>query len=363
MRLHKDKNQMETSIENARFYQVTSIDEHELDKYDRIPFTEVAGMAAILAELSPAARTVDHIQRIPVEGLWVGTFPDGISGSLARFKDGSGFTGTIVNSHGFAGQVHWNKVKFISSVQSVTVPISPINIFAAVAMVGVNHKLDQIRRQGEEFQWYLETAERNTQAANLNALKEICGDYRYKYHSELWRSAKMNILEQILIDTDNAAMNWQSRILKIMERHDLVHRDKDTLKMINKVREKMCWYQLSEKIYALAKYLEIWVEGDFSKVNLDNVIKGLYERDNEYKRFFHNCYDHLKHSMKTTVEYKALGRKSDERTEVVKALYHLGSDFSHTGAMRFVDYIKDLNSPKVIMFDQKYVYINRRKYQ
>ena len=41
------------------------------------------------------------------EQLYRCVFPNGISGSLALAKDGSGALGTIVNSSGIAGQARW----------------------------------------------------------------------------------------------------------------------------------------------------------------------------------------------------------------------------------------------------------------
>ena len=63
----------------------------------RIPFAELATLGTGLSSLPEATRTIT--QTIPGGGgetLYRCVFPSGVSGALARAKDGSGYLGTIM---------------------------------------------------------------------------------------------------------------------------------------------------------------------------------------------------------------------------------------------------------------------------
>ena len=61
-----------------------------------------SGFAIVANELSNTAKFAPSD-----EVLYKCVFQQGVTGHLAEFKDGSGYTGTIVNETGIAGQARW----------------------------------------------------------------------------------------------------------------------------------------------------------------------------------------------------------------------------------------------------------------
>ena len=78
-------------------------------------------------------------------GLYKCVFPNGVSGSLAVAKDGSGNLGTIINENGIAGQARW-----------IEQTMNPTMLFAAAALHNLEEKLDDriVLYYGDGFQGY-----------------------------------------------------------------------------------------------------------------------------------------------------------------------------------------------------------------
>ena len=70
------------------------------------------------------------------EGLYRCVFPDGVSGTLAQAKDGSGYLGAIINN-GIVGQARW----IPAQGSATTIPINPATIAIAITLVGINGKM------------------------------------------------------------------------------------------------------------------------------------------------------------------------------------------------------------------------------
>ncbi len=67
----------------------------------KIPFTEMAALGGAFAG------AVSTLVTPAAEGVYRCVFPNGLTGTLAMAKDGSGALGTIINESGIAGQARW----------------------------------------------------------------------------------------------------------------------------------------------------------------------------------------------------------------------------------------------------------------
>ena len=133
----KKKEEIVKVATSMEFYPVEAADQSKSHKgYKKIPLTEISGLGSMFAEMVPSLRTVTTTTTAHVEGLYKCTFPDGVKGTLAQFKDGSGSLGTIMNNNKIVGQARWNPAGSVSATQSVVAPISPVSMFMAAANAG-----------------------------------------------------------------------------------------------------------------------------------------------------------------------------------------------------------------------------------
>lgn len=293
---------METTQPSAtmEFHPVTLSDRDVLASYRKIPMTEIAGLGSVFAEMLPTFRTATVTTKINMEGLYRCTFPNGISGYLAPFKDGSGLTGTIANSKGIAGLARWNKVHSVQSVQQYTVPISPLNIFMAAIMIEMNHKLDRIQKLGEEILAYQKAKDRNEQQANFEALLDVYNKFKYTDNKD-WQKLKCIEVQDIKRKTSAQMKLLREQINKSMDKHDLIHTNLQTDQMIRKVLKDFYLYRLAVYMYSFSIFLETLLLGNFSEEYLDIIYEDLNDCSVQYKEYYTEVYNQLERSSQTTI--------------------------------------------------------------
>lgn len=135
--------------------------------------------------------------KVHTKGLWRCTYPQGISGYLADAKDGSGQLGTIINKHGIAGQARWHSVHSIFKQQTFSIPVSPLNMFMAAAIIGMDRKMDQVQKLGEEILNYQKIRDKAEQEANIEELLDVYDKYKYNVEDKGWQQLKYNDVQAI----------------------------------------------------------------------------------------------------------------------------------------------------------------------
>lgn len=301
LNMENSKEEITQSSASMEFHPVTLSDRDVLESYRKIPMTEIAGLGSAFAEMLPEFRTITGTTRINMEGLYRCTYPSGISGHLAKFKDGSGSLGTIVNRNGIAGQARWNRVHSVKSVQQYTVPISPLNMFMAATMIEMNHKLDRIQKLGEEILTYQKAKDRNEQQANFETLLDIYNKFKYNIGNKDWQNLKCNEVQSIKRKTSAQMKLLREQINKSMDKRDLLHTNLQTGQMIRNVQKDFYLYRLAVYMYSFSIFLETLLLGNFSEEYLGIIYKDLNDCSVQYKEYYTEVYNQLERSAQTTI--------------------------------------------------------------
>lgn len=388
------KNEVIRTATCMEFHPVQRVDKRELQRYMKIPMTEIAGLGTTFAEMVPGFRTVTSTSIINTEGLWRCSYPSGVTGQLAEFKDGSGNLGTIMSNNRIVGQARWNPAKSVTSVNTFTVPVSPLNMFMAAALIEMNHKIDQIQRLGEEILSYQKERDRAELEANFEALTDTYDKLKYNLQEETWQKLKYSDVQSIKRQTAAHIKLLRNQIEKSINKRDLFHNKLQTDQMIRNVQNDFRSYRMAIFMYCFATFLEVLLQGNFSKEYLEEICNDLNHRAVGYKEFYTDCYNKLEHSSKTTVESKLLkgiAKASSDAGRTIRkipivekglldeALIYAGDtvsgynrrqtdsamqDFTanmQSGARQFIDGIQRIsqlyNSPMEVMIDADYVYL------
>lgn len=302
----KSKDEIIQAAVGMDFHPVKRKENIDLDRYVKIPMTEFSGLGAMFAEMSPAFRTVTMTTRVNTKGLYRCVFPEGVSGYLADFKNGSGQLGTIINKNGIAGQAHWHRVHSIFKEQTFSVPVSPLNMFMAAAIIGMDRKLDQVQKLGEEILNYQKEKDKAEQEANFEELLDVYDKYKYNLEDKDWQRLKYNDVQNIRRSTLARMKQLHTQIEKSMDKHDLVHNTLQTNLMVNDVQKNFQMYRLADYMYSFATFLEVILQGNFSRDYLNAIYKDINEQAEDYRNFYMECHSKLEHSSKTTVGSKLL---------------------------------------------------------
>lgn len=165
---NKDENANNT-ITNMEYLPSIPSKEIALKDYTKFYFSNFAALGVAFSSLPENFRTVT--QTVDVDGLYRCVFPDGVTGKLAAFKDGSGNLGTIMDGNNIVGQAHW--IKADSQVMTTTIPYNPTVLFMAMALMSIDKKLDKIQETQKEILRFLELDKESQIRGDLNTLTEI----------------------------------------------------------------------------------------------------------------------------------------------------------------------------------------------
>ena len=131
--------------------------------YKQVPLASLAALGTAFAQLPESTRTVVQSVTKSIatnETLFVGINPKGVSGYLTAKANGT--VGNIMRindqgKHVIAGRLRFKPIDGlpITETTSTVVPIDPVTMAIAVALVAVEQKLDGIQKSVEEVLQFL----------------------------------------------------------------------------------------------------------------------------------------------------------------------------------------------------------------
>lgn len=237
------------------------------------------------------------------EGLYRCVFPEGVLGNLAAFKDGSGFLGTIVDDHGIAGQARW----IPANGQSIQFAMDPVTIALAVAIAGINKKLDSIQKVQEEILQFLHQDKESELEGAVNSLSDILEQYKYNSANELWKGSQLTVVSSIKGKAEHNIIFYRKEISKVLENQKKFSGDRQIDKIQKKLDHHFKYYQLGTYLYAYASFLEVMLGGNFEKEFLGYTEQKMKEYSLQYRFDYSECYERLECVSRSSIQTKIFG--------------------------------------------------------
>lgn len=256
-----------------------------------------SGFAVAAAEIAKAVANASTSK-----GLYRCVFPEGVTGKLASFKDGSGFLGTIMNGNGIQAQARWLPVKGKSAVMAV----NPVTIAIAVAITCVNKKLDTIVKTQQEILRFLQQDKEADLEGAVNSLSDIMSNYRFLSDNPTWKGSQLTVVSTIKGKAEHNIIFYRKGLKSDMEKQEFFHIGQMAAKKKAALQQKLKYYQLSVYLYAYSSFLEIVLSERYSREFLDQIKEKLGQYALQYREDYSECYDMLESYKKTSVESKAL---------------------------------------------------------
>lgn len=264
-----------------------------------------------------AAAIAEAVIKNPSDkGLYRCVFPGGVTGSLASFKDGSGYLGTIMNDSGIIGQARW----IPAESGMVTLPIDPVTFAVAVAMVNINRKLDVIQETQAEILRFLNQDKESSLEGSVNSLTDIMRQYRFNDDNEIWKSGSLTVVKTIKGKAENNIIFYRKDITAALHKQKTVHSYQDADKIKRALERAFKYYQLSVYIFAYASFLEVILAGNYHQDYLRYMSSKIEDYSNQYRVDYTKCYDQLEDYMKSSIQAAALSKIGKAGTTAGKAL-------------------------------------------
>ena len=209
----------------------------QVTAYKQIPLASLAALGTAFAQLPESARTVVQSVSKTVatnETLFVGINPKGVSGYLTANANGTVGNIMRVNSQGkavIAGRLRFKPIDGlpITETTSTIVPLDPVTMAIAVALVAVEQKLDGIQKSVEEVLQFLKLEKQSKQRGNLNMLSEIMEDYKNHCQSEKFCATRDHAVLEIKKAAHQDILFYQEQVAAELQNQKSIQTQKSKI--------------------------------------------------------------------------------------------------------------------------------------
>lgn len=293
---------MNLSVINADYYPTIPREEIVKKCSQRLPIKELqnlgGGFAVVAAEIAKQV-----INNKNAEGLYRCVFPQGVTGELAKFKDGSGMLGTIMKDGNFVGQARW----IPAEGKSIAMTIDPVTLAISVVIMSINKKLNAILEAQADILNFLQQDKESELEGAINSLSDILGNYRYNNDNEVWMSSQLTVSSVIKGKAEHSIIFYRKEIANALQKQESLHSDQKANKLKEKLQHDFKYYQLGVYMYAYSSFLEVILTGNLEKTFLEHIKEKIDEYSYQYRLDYSQCYEKLEMYSKNSIQNKVLG--------------------------------------------------------
>lgn len=296
-------------------FPVVKIQPDQLAAYKKVPLAGLASLGTAFAQLPEGARTVVQTVTKNVatkETLFVGVNPKGVQGFLRA--DANGTVGNImqVNAQGkqvIAGRMRFKAIDQLPVEESVStvMPIDPMMMVVAVALMTIEKKLDGIQESVEEVLQFLKLEKQSSQRGNLNMLAEIMDDYKLNCQNEQFCLSRSQAVLSIKKDAHRDILFYQEQIATEQQKQKTLHGAKDSQQLLDSVSYQFAEYQLACHLYAYSSFLDVMLQRTFDKAILDGVTEKMLSLAKRYEALYTDCHSQIAKYQRSTIEAQIVG--------------------------------------------------------
>ena len=268
----------------------SSLDNLGLKETISVPISDLSAYGVIGNEL---LKMINDIKIPGGEGIYKVTFPDGINGTLSTFKNESAYLGSIKTENGFA-QARLNKINF-----------DPESLFMAVAVMGINFKLDAIIEMQQKILDYMYAKEEACIHGNYRILNEAISNYKFNWDKEKYINQNIHVVSAIKTDMYKTIELCKKNIKEILETPSDFHFIRSAGKLVKDLTRYNRDYYEAQFLEIYATFFEVLLLKNFSEDNLNNVKLTVDNNIQEYLSLYKDSLDWAEQYLTSSINYKA----------------------------------------------------------
>ena len=294
-----------TKIMNVDCYLVP--EDFNLDHYTKIPITEIASIGAGMSSLPAVFRTASTTMVTNTENIYKLTNDI----TLKAAKEGNGLLrGFEMGPKGVKTQGLFRSVDGLNTTVTTTMPINPATMCMAVAIIGLDKKMDRIIEIEQNVLDHIIAKERAKLRNDIDFLSDMLRDYKYNWNNERFLNSNHVMALQIKRDAGTYIRKYRELIEKKLHIQGVIKGDADITKSVKKIAADMNEYQIAVYVYAFASFVEVMLKGNFNSEYLRNVSNRIEENSIQYRELYTKAYNKLLYKADKTVESQIIGALS-----------------------------------------------------
>lgn len=296
-------------------FPVVRVQPDQLAAYKQIPLAGLAALGTAFSQLPEGARTVVQTVTRNVatnETLFVGINPKGIPGFLRA--DANGTVGNIMQVNAQGKQVIAGRMRFkaldqlpIEETNSMVMPVDPMLMVVAVALMTIEKKLDGIQESVEEVLQFLKLEKQSSQRGNLNMLSEIMEDYKLNCQNEQFCLSRTQAVLAIKKDAHKDILFYQEQIATELQKQKGLHGSKDSQQLLDSVSYQFAEYQLACHLYAFSSFLDVMLQKTFDQAIIQGVTEKMISLAKRYEALYADCHSQIAKYQRSAIEAQIVG--------------------------------------------------------
>ena len=285
-------------------------EEVDINKYQKIPFAELAGFGGMIAELIPQFRTVTQTIEIPMEGLFRAINPK--TGEImtdlmyqSRQVNGA-YVGAMMQPNGAFDQAAFEKVFSVKQVSNTVAAINPATLFIAAGIMAMSKKLSAIEETQENIMGFLEKDKVAQMKGNLAFLMSVYDEYRSNWDKETFKSAQYIKTQDIKQESEQKIALYRMQLNDELQKKKGLASKLSIKKDMRKLVEEFSDYRLAIYLYAFASYLEIILLENYKAEYLSTLSSKIQDESINYVELYTIAYNKLEDMANSSIESGAI---------------------------------------------------------
>lgn len=282
----------------------------DLDSFQRIPFTELAGLGGMIAELIPQFRTVTETTSIPMDGVFRAINPktgEVMPDLMYRSKQvAEAFIGSLRQADGKFDQAAFVKVPDVKEVTTTVAAINPATLMIAAGITAMSKKLDSIEEGQKNILNFLEKDKEAKLKGNLNFLLNVFNSYKLNWNNATFRASQHIKTQDIKQESDQNIAFYNSMINDALKKKKILISKLDVKKNMQKIITYFSNYRLAIYLYAFASYLEIILLENFDANFLNSISSKIQDESFKYADLYTKAYTMLETMASSSLESAAI---------------------------------------------------------
>ena len=292
----------------------TTIDKLELSEYTPVPISEISTYGIVGNELF---QMIEAINKPGGEGIYRVSFPNGVRGTLTKFKNENAFFGAISVDHGITAQARLTQV-----------PFNPEHLFMAIALMDINVKLGEILKNQKKMLEFLYAKEESNIYGNYNMLNEAIGKYRYNWDQDKYIDQNIVVVSRIKNDMYKTINLYRRGIATIISARKTLHRIEGATEKVQELSRLVRNYHDAHYLLEYATFFEVLLMKNFNGDNLENIKSKISADSNEYRSLYNKSCEWAEKYITSSFNYKLgpMFYASDKKVENILKKIPLGLD-------------------------------------
>ena len=260
----------------------------------KLPIEQLGLLGAGIASILPSLRTIQQSITTNDGSLFRWVNRENAAGTLKLNKKDNLLGGTFIDKNGKSIYAKFEAAGPQTTAGSTVMPIDPLTLMMAAALMSIEHKLDAIIKTQEEIISFLEKDKEAEIEGDLKTLTGIIKDYKFNWDNEGYKSSHHKLAIDIKRTAEKNIIFYQKQIADAIKDNSIIHLQNSVDGKQSKLQKLFKYYRLSLYIYSFASYIEVMLLGNFRSEYILQIKSQVEEYTEAYKKAHSDCYEVLK---------------------------------------------------------------------